>query len=300
MNRESNTTKWGMEMKQHQRNCASKIVIVIILIAIFVVGLPVKTKAEIIAHWRFDEANDLTAYDSSANGNTAIINDSNGEPNWVAGKIGYALEFDGINDSAQAADVPNLNPSQMTIAAWVKLDSSPNAVGYDMWVVNKYSATNDKGYALLIDTYYSKDRVGFYLGNGSSTTLLRSSSDIVIGTWYHIAATYDGSTMKVYIDGEEDNSTSHITGISTFNNHLFIGGSNTDSLYFDGIIDEVRIYDSNMTQEQIAELMVPEAACGDFGHPYPLGDFDNNCRVNMFDFAFFADNWLDCTAPQCN
>ena len=287
-------------MKKYQRNCASKNVIVIILMAISVVGLPAKTKAELIAHWRFDEANDLTAYDSSTNGNTAIINGSNGEPNWAAGEIGYALEFDGINDSAQAADVPNLNPSQLTIAAWVKLDTSPTAAGYDMWVVNKYSDEDDKGYALLIDTYYSEDRVGFYLGNGSSTTRLRSSSEIAIDTWYHIAATYDGSTMKVYINGEEDNSASHTGGISTFNNHLFIGGSNLDSLYFDGIIDEVRIYDSNMTQEQIADLMVPEPACGDFNHPYPDSDFDHNCRVNMFDFAYFAAQWLDCTSPQCD
>ncbi|MCK4913440.1 MAG: LamG domain-containing protein [Planctomycetes bacterium] len=286
-------------MKKYHRSCAAKNVIVISILIIFC-NLSAKTKAELVAHWRFDEANDLTAYDSSTNGNTAIINDSNGEPNWVNGKIGYALKFNGINDSAQAADVPNLNPLQLTIAAWIKLDTSPTAVGYDMWVVNKYSDSTDTGYALLVDTYYSEDRVGFYIADSNSTTRLRSNSDIAIDTWYHIAATYDGSTMKVYINGEEDNSASHITGISTFNEHLFIGGSNTDSLYFDGIIDEVRIYDSNMTQEQIAGLMAPEPICGDFGHPYPLGDFDNNCRVNMLDFAFFADNWLKCTAPQCD
>ena len=91
----------------------------------------------------------------------------------------------------------------------------------------------------------------------------KSSFDLNIGQWYHVAGTYDGSTMKLYINGALDNSTPQNLGQTTFNTaDLYIGTYSTSDHHFDGNLDDMYIYDRALAETEIHEL---------YSAPNPMG-----------------------------
>ena len=89
----------------------------------------------------------------------------------------------------------------------------------------------------------------FLLG---STSLVHNSGIPSTGTWYHIAATYDGSNQKLYINGELVDTESMTGSIPTNNNPLYIGGIDANR-FFDGKIGQVRVYSSALSQDDIRQ-----------------------------------------------
>ena len=166
-------------------------------------------------------------------------------PVWTTGKVGNALSFDGTNDFVSVPDNATLDLGGTgTLAAWVRLDT------LNRWhsVIAKGNANDSRvhNYALEItDT----NRVYCNLGNNSSDLLLESTTTLATGQFRHLACTWNGTTLSLYIDGVLNTSRAQTLTPAGNTAPLYIGqyGGNSDRL--DGIIDEVRIYNSALTRE---------------------------------------------------
>ena len=208
-------------------------------------GIPLST-ANLVALWHFDENSGTTAYDSTENNNDGTISGAS----LVDGKLGKALSFDG-NDYVIVPDSLLLEPDKITVEAWVKSSGTPGSCKY---IVSKYLPTRPGNYSSYGLYTGSSGGLRFYIGYTSSWV---ASPDAGVGvwdgTWHHVAGTYDGLAVKLYVDGEPvagaGSTTSDIYYEGTGN--LFIGAYTTASYCFSGTIDEVRIWDGALTADEI-------------------------------------------------
>jgi hypothetical protein len=212
-------------------------------------------EAELMGHWKFDEGSGDTANDSSGNNNHGTLE---GDPQWVEGKIGGALELNGVNDYVDCGADPSLNVTtgQITIAAWVKIDVFGDWDG----IVTK-GITSTSTYAMQM---WSDGSLRCCIGCGGAPGggLWNANTKMVAEEWIHVAYTYDGSTLRFYINGVKD--TQEVEVALQFQNNEesltlgcdFEGGDE----YFDGVIDDVRIYDQGLTEEEIKQIMGGEDA----------------------------------------
>jgi hypothetical protein len=206
--------------------------------------------SNLIGAWGFDETSGTTAADASGRGNTGTLNG----PTWnTAGKFGGALSFDGVNDWVTVADADVLDlTTGMTMEAWVR----PTAVG-SLWrtVMLKEQPGS------LIYALYAGD------GRGRAATDVFTSSDLglsgttatALNAWTHLAATYDGATLRLYVNGVQA-ATRAVTGsIRASTGALRIGGNGTwNNEWFAGLIDEVRLYNRALTAAEIqADMAKP-------------------------------------------
>lgn len=199
----------------------------------------------LVAYWSFDEGDGDIAYDYSGNDNDGTICGAV----WVDGISGGALNFDGANDYVNCGNKASLDiDNEITIAAWVKRNAE--GTSWEM-IINKDPAgsTDDN----------------WFLGINENTAMFRVTTDIphnldsevVIsaGSWYHLVGTYDKSYLRIYVNGEEKNSLSESDGIDVVNRDVHIGSASGGSSYpFNGLIDEVRIYNRALGPEEIRIL----------------------------------------------
>lgn len=172
-----------------------------------------------------------------------------------------ALSFDGINDRVDCGNssIVQISGTQITIEAWVK----PTSFGPNNWsnnIVDKESWSPQQGYMLRTG---DNGKVNFNLGATNTWNELTTSTAVLsVNTWAHIAATYDGSYMRIYINGVCTDSIAKnisFSDASAFN--LIIGDNSQVGRNFAGSIDEVRIWDIARTKAQIQITMNTEI-CG--------------------------------------
>lgn len=197
-----------------------------------------------IAYWKFDEGSGSIAHDSSENGNDGTLISG---PQWVDGVRGKALKFDGVDDSVYVADSSSLDitGTQMSVEYWIELPGGWQAgmpkpvdiyVKGDAWVGSMNSATG-------------KHRFNFaYFPNPYPETN-RNSWDA--NTWYFIADVYDGSYIRMYVNGVLDVAAACSGAITVTNEHFEIGGGYGWPWFFNGTIDELAIYNYARTAEDI-------------------------------------------------
>ena len=204
----------------------------------------------LVGAWGFDETSGTTAVDASGRNNTGTLN---GPARSAAGKFGGALSFDGINDwvTVPDADVLDLTTG-MTMEAWVR----PSAVGAAWRTVMLKEQPNNLIYAL-----YAGD------GSGRPATDVFTTADrgfsgttaMVLDAWTHLAATYDGTTQRLYVNGVQVATKATTGSIRASTGVLRIGGNGTwNDEWFAGLIDEVRLYNKALTAAQIqADMTTP-------------------------------------------
>ena len=227
----------------------------------------------IISHWKFDEGSGSTAYDSTGDNDGTLVNG----PAWTVGQIDGALDFDGTNDYVTVAHDRSLDISGVTLSAWVKLNDDVNSQN----IVGKTASGGDSadgGYNLIFSssTGYSDGtfRLVFKKANGTGGTgggnygtntnwdrVVSEKNNWQTDTWYHVAATWDGTTnsasLKMYVDGVPDaNHTANQAAIKIAFNDLQIGRSlHTSPMnQFDGAIDDARIYDRALFAGEVWQL----------------------------------------------
>jgi hypothetical protein len=172
-----------------------------------------------------------------------------GCPKWVDGKFGKALSFDGVDDYMDISHSDSIMPtSAITVEAWV------NTQQKDVWqgIVGKNNNTYPYyygGYWLGI-TYANTFR--FWIDIGGTPQTVGSTDIINLNTWYHVVGVYDGSTVKIYVDGILKGSTSATGSITAVTTSLRIGYT-YDGSRFNGLIDEVRIYNRALSEEEIKQ-----------------------------------------------
>ena len=189
--------------------------------------------------------NETDAVDLSKHGNDCSIH---GDAVWnSSGRSGGAYQFDGTDDYADCGNAGSLNVgSALTIEGWFILRHSSNKQDF----VNKQDWDNKKGY---IFSFISDDKIELYLGNGVAYTGLWSDP-LPLGTWTHIAATWNGSLMRLYVNGADIGWNQSFAGPIAYGSEQLVLGraSLWGGEYFNGTMDEVRIYDRALAADEVS------------------------------------------------
>lgn len=205
-----------------------------------------------VGYWKFDEGADNTCSggtnDVCNSGNAGTILDGTSTATRSnSGKFGRALNFDGTDD---VVTITNANPIDFdtnlathTFSAWVYADTAGESnVGqiYQKGTNTYLRVDNPSGSSLDIEAN---------LDLATTDANINVSAPITTATWNYIAVTWDGTTLRVYINGVERGSGTGSGAISSDTNNLLIGGTTTAN--FDGTIDEFKVYNSALTAQQI-------------------------------------------------
>jgi len=221
---------------------------------VLVLSISGNVSANLVAHWKFDDGSGATAQDSSGNGYDGTLF---GEPTWVAGQIGGALEFDGSNDYVElpiGSLISSLTNS--TFAIWV--DFSNEGGGWqrildfgtgtivNMFLTPRMGTDGLMRFAITIDTYNDEDQT-------TAQATLPSG-------WHYVALTInaDENVHSLYLDGEleaQNTTARHTPSTLGETNQNWLGRSQyAADGYFDGRLDDFRIYDRVLTPKQIEDL----------------------------------------------
>lgn len=167
---------------------------------------------------------------------------------------GSEKAYDFTSNYIDIPDDPSLNSPTITLEAWIKADSWAGNIWQNVIISKDGWATGDQGYTLRAGANGS---LSFNFGDGSWHEVA-SGPLMSTGKWYHVAGTYDGAVMRLYINGEEVNSVAYASAISATNYNVNIGKivyTAGGTRYFDGMIDEVRIWNVALPQSSIKEYM---------------------------------------------
>ncbi len=213
------------------------------------------------AYWRLGEASGLSVRDASENGNTGSY--VNGVTLGAAGALAAdpdtSASLDGTNDYATVPNVSMLNPSgAISLEAWVKPRSG--SFGSIKPVLLKGYTSHTSPYyqygLFLADSAGLPRFVRFALAiNGSFVTLDASSTGWQYGAWMHLAATYDGATMRLYRNGTQIASRAQTGAISAYATPVDVGAfenlGKTSSYLFGGEIDEAAVYNAALSATRV-------------------------------------------------
>lgn len=196
----------------------------------------------LVGYWNFDDRRGSIAQDNSGLLNNGAVYGAV----WSTGKYGSALSFDGENDYVEIPHSTSLNLTNIgTIEAWVKIPSV-EAVGQGI-IVQKQGGWNRRGWLLSTVTQY---HIRFQWQAGDDV-MLDSQTYLTPDVWHHVVGVMDGSTMKIFIDGEQDPNTLANTESADTTAAVRIGYADVGELPFKGEIDEVRIYNRALTTDEI-------------------------------------------------
>ena len=169
-----------------------------------------------------------------------------GEAGFANGMVGQAFSFDGIDGvvSAPAFRIGDLQ--QLTIDFWVKLDSLPDRIQRFV------SLTHEKA-VLRHDGQAGPGQLHFFMTIGGEHHHIRVSGVLEAGEFHHVAGTYDGTRMRLYLDGEEVRSLAH-AGRLAVGGGVELGGRSTISEPLDGLLDEVTVFDRALSAGEIKAI----------------------------------------------
>jgi large repetitive protein len=212
--------------------------------------------------WAMNEGSGSTLVDSSDAKNNGTLH---GSPTWVTGVNGLALRLNGTTGYARVPHHSTLDVSQqMTVAGWVRPEAratqylvrkgTQNTVdGYELSLANGGTAFVRFNQATSGNTYRI-DSTSAYPTNGS--------------TWMHLAATYDGTTMRLYVNGAQQAAAPGPPGGIATNTQPFIVGaqlntSGTPERFFKGAMDDLHLHNRALSATEIAQLATPDARSPD-------------------------------------
>ncbi len=231
-----------------------------------------------IASYAFDEGSGATAHDSTATHNATI----HGAKWTEEGKYGAALKFDGENDILTIPSSPELEFSEaFTLEAWVRPQDSR-----EFGAIITKETPGFYGYALESGGWAKGIPEGFISPEGSVEKSISGPEELPLNAWSHLAFTYDGEQMRLYVDGELA-KTASTSGPQGGEGALQIGGSKLFGGYFKGLIDEVRVYDGALDGEEIGEdeESPVEAASAPELNPVASYAFDEGAGATAHDSA---------------
>jgi hypothetical protein len=195
----------------------------------------------LVAAYSFNEGTGTTVTDLSSNNNTGAISGAS----WTTGgRFGSALAFNGIDARVTINDAPSLRlTTGMTLEAWVNPSN----------VTSNWRDVIYKGN----DNYYleaTSDNFGKPVGGGSFGRTYGTAT-LAENTWTHLAVTYDSANVRLYVNGAQVSSVPKTTAIATSANPLEIGGDSVFGQFFQGLIDEVRVYNRALSPAEIVTDM---------------------------------------------
>ena len=203
-----------------------------------------------VAAYSFDEGTGTRAADSSGNGNNGTL--VNGTTWSTTAKFGRAANFDGVDDRIDVADSNSLDlGAGMTLEAWVRptansgyrtvvLKEVSGELAYSLYAADSDHATHPSGWVRVAGVSHYAD----------------ATAALPLSTWTHVAVTYNGAALVYYVNGVQTRSTVVSGSIMTSGMPLRIGSNTIWGEYFQGQIDEVRVYNRALSQSEIQIDMV--------------------------------------------
>jgi len=249
-----------------------RLIYLVSLVLVLSMALTGTTKAELVGWWRFDEGSGTIANDSSGNGNDGTFN---GDPQWVVGYFGGALEFDGTDDWLDCGNDPSLDLTTWTITFWLKVNENKN---YNGFIIKGDDVTEN--YEVL---GFADGSFHFPIAHtdGSRTYINTAAGVIVPDEWAHFAYSYDAAQgRRFYKNGDlifedTESGTPQTSSVS-----LAIGNEQPLSRYVNGAMDDIRIYNHLLSEPELLASME-----GGEGYPYALGPVPK-------DGAYLEDTWV--------
>ena len=213
----------------------------------------------LIGYWRLNKINSTNyTLDDSGKGNDGpVVTGSEDVFNkQVSGKYGYGLSFDGSDDYVNCGNDTSLNPTQaITVETWVKFTTLHQSTAYP-YMVAKYTSEFDRQYYVLFVNSSKTLEAGFVISNDYKN-VNGVKSDFAVDQWYHVVWTYDvnGGTNnnKLYVNGILDLQDTYTDNMVTSVKPVIIGSSNGTADFFNGSIDEVKIYNRALTADEVQE-----------------------------------------------
>ncbi len=221
----------------------------------------------LIGYWTFNETGGTMAGDASGNANTGTL--LNGVTH-LAGPMGSAVGFDGIDDYVRVANAASLEPvSAVSLSVWVNLQSN----GQWQSLVSKVLQEGSHAYPFsayelfveLVDGAY-RARLGVSGTDGNRLYALGTTA-LNYGTWYQLVGTYDGSAAKIYVNGVLEGSTSYSSTLLQTGEPLLIGRTGNGGDALNGRSDDLRIFDRVLADKDILDLFSGNVA------PQPPSNF---------------------------
>lgn len=208
--------------------------------------------------WQFNNASIIDSTGKNTKGDPA----GNGEPVFKAGGSfdSSGMYFtDGINDAIEVANQNPLNVgSSLTVGGWFKSDCNPSG-GTECRMIQKGGGgQTTAAYVLDLDDHSGSDSFHFCVNNNGdsqpgcvSSTTLGSDTNV----WQHVVGTWDGSTVRIYVNGTEEATSSYSASMTTNTGALTFGGRpDYGSDWYRGLMDEIFIYNRTLNQNQIEQI----------------------------------------------
>jgi hypothetical protein len=182
------------------------------------------------------------------------------------GRVGRALKCDGIRAHVDAPHARSLDPEQLTLEAWIRLRRYPGGKDWRRWIAGKN--TNE-----WVDGHYAIGIAGktavAYLNIGGERENSRETSvgtkPLKLNTWHHLAMTYDGKQLIAYLDGTPSKPTIIAKTRRPGRGSFSIGRRPDGHVYFEGLVDEVRMYQRALTADEIRQNVAKPGTATDKG-----------------------------------
>ena len=208
-----------------------------------------QAEQDLVAYWPFDDGFGKKTRDASGNGHDGTLE---GNAEWIPGKYGKALDFGAGDGYVIVPDDDELDLSQnVTYMGWFNLNEP---------IAGQRRMMSKNDSIFLLFDFGVADSLDFLVK--PNNTFAESPTPFEVGEWYHFAATYDGDSLEMYINGELEGEVGGVPDIATSDLELWIGADDWQPgiTTFPGILDDIRIYSKALTPAEIAQAMSgPEA-----------------------------------------
>lgn len=203
------------------------------------------TAGGLVGAWSFNEGTGTTVADRSGTGNVGSIF----QATWYnSGKYGKALSFDGSNDYVSVPDSSSLDlTNKMTIEAWVRPTASS---GWRTVMMKENGGELAYGMYARESTNRPSGWLRINPSSGSSFSA-GATPGLALNTWTHMATTYDGATLRLFVNGVQRASRATTGNMYTSTGPLKFGGNAMWGEYFAGQLDEIRVYNRALTASEI-------------------------------------------------
>ena len=185
---------------------------------------------------------------------------------FAAGLVGPAFSFDGSDDFVKVPDSANLEPPSFTVEAWIKTSGIASDFTNFNRIVVKLNGEGRQAYSLAVGGSTGGGVSGHaelrMQESGGNTDLAVSTTDVNDGIWHHVAGTFDGTNLRIYVDGILENTVAKAFNVPFYSNpgDLFIGSFNGSIQFFHGVIDEVEIFNRALSQAEIQAIVHADTA----------------------------------------
>ncbi len=241
--------------------------------------------------YKLDESNGITAADSAGGSQPGQLN---GGTEWVTGKEGGALRFNGSNGYVKLADGLLSSFHEVTVSAWFKFDAANSGQRlFDF-------GTGTSEY-MFLSPKADDGKLVYAIRKGGSTNVLLSRDAVSGGEWHHVAITQAGSTAVLYLDGIEQARKNDMTllpyqlGNTTLN---YLGKSQWPDPYFKGELDDFRIYNRALSNQEIQAMAIEPTAVIQASLPQLQGEAIMNRAAGTILLPVRLDTDVERLAPE--